>query len=373
MSRQSHSKKNVTTIAFLFIIASIGFPFQSITIPTNFGSDYQVVNFFLGNGLVGKSIFDPSTYEQEVVLQAFAEHPTNTTDDIYPMVKRMETAEDTQLSETRHITKLGLPRHVEDNQGNFVANLVNEDENGIQLESGTFSYWFDYSSCSMSIFDVGRIGSITQPIFKSNNWVTKVAVNGTTDWTDVSQNFLPCVVTNDISSSGVIINSTKSDVNGTITEIYKYSKYGGMKTFVSFTNNDPSLTNHMFSFSNILLDVPPSISFVDSVGLNATEKNNFYSQFEGDLQPIVMGGLGTVIPSVNQTTIIHEINRQDFFSDYQFNGTIYSEQITDRFLWIQRVDNAEYRNWDYIFQNPDDFDKLNKIEKLIKEKQNNGE
>ena len=236
MSRQSHSKKNVTTILFLFVIASIGFPFQSIptlTLNDNF-YNLAVVNMLLGNGFEGLplvSIFDdtPTTSIVES-QQAFAQ-----TNDTYPITTRYDNYEDTQITDTRHIAKLGLPMHILDNQGEYVANLVYEDGDGIELESGSISYYFDKSACAMSLFDAGRIDPTSQPLIKSDTWVTKVALNGTDTWSDVSQNNLPCVVTTDISERAVTINSTKSDVNGTMVEIYHYDIYKGMKSTVYFT------------------------------------------------------------------------------------------------------------------------------------------
>ncbi len=74
------------------------------------------------------------------------------------------------------------------------------------------------------------------------------------------------------------INSTKSDINGTISEIYHYDMYQGLKHTIYFTNNDPSLTNHKFSFSNILEDVPKSFTtIVITDQSNGTTSFDYYS------------------------------------------------------------------------------------------------
>ena len=467
MSRQSHSKKNVTTIAFLFIIASIGFPFNSFTdqhgIPTNvtISSDLQIINFFFGNGLIGKSIFDPSTYTTQEAHAVHSEeiHAVNGTEPVitlignttinlsvgdgytelgataddpsegnltsfivvdssqfidregeyeifylvnnsyptygiairdvvvtcdpndecftppptptpqvdpepepepesvntYPMVTRMEDYEDTQLSDTHHIMKLGMPKHIENNQDEWVAELYYEDDDGFQLESAKISYYFDKSACAMSLFDVGRITNSSVPIFKSNNWVTKVALNGTDNWSDVSQNSLPCTVTTSMAGSSIIINSTKSDSLGTMTEIYHYDTYKGMKESVYFTNNDPALNDHKFSFSNIIRDVPPNLLFTTSDPVNIL-KTNMYSQYQSQFQPVIFGGNATVILSSNTTSTI-QIDRSDFI--YSDNGT--DVQINDRFAWIQKIEEdgkSKNRIWEYTFENVEDFEKL---------------
>ena len=73
MSKQDKSRPNVTTIAFLLLVVSIGFPFQSLPLidfDVNFKveSDLQIANLFLGNGFVGKSIFEPSTYDNQNIM-----------------------------------------------------------------------------------------------------------------------------------------------------------------------------------------------------------------------------------------------------------------------------------------------------------------
>ena len=369
MSRQSHSKKNVTTILFLFVIASIGFPFQSIptlTLNDNF-YNLAVVNMLSGNGFEGLplvSIFDDTPTTSIVELQqAFAQ-----TNDTYPITTRYDNYEDTQITDTRHIAKLGLPMHILDNQGEYVANLVYEDGDGIELESGSISYYFDKSACAMSLFDAGRIDPTSQPLIKSDTWVTKVALNGTDTWSDVSQNNLPCVVTTDISERAVTINSTKSDVNGTMVEIYHYDIYKGMKSTVYFTNNDSSLNNHKFSFSNILMDTPQNLNFLTSpnrVGVpyidpitNSSIKMNYYSMYDTEFQPYSFAGSNVEKIGDGNTTQTITLERDDMFDIINVNGTDYYEQVFGGFYWIEDQGIDQTRSFAYSFENEDDFGKL---------------
>ncbi|NIS95196.1 MAG: hypothetical protein GTN97_04670 [Nitrosopumilaceae archaeon] len=176
----------------------------------------------------------------------------------YPIITRNSTSEITQIDDHRFIARFGLPPHIPNNDGDYVANLVYEDSNGIELESGTVSYYFDKNSCSMSLFNFGRINQTDIPIIKGDMWVVKVAPNGTDNWTDVPQNDLSCTVSTTINSDSVVINSTKSNSEGTIVELYNYKLYEGIKHDLYWTNNNPSWNNHKFSFSNILLEVPNS-------------------------------------------------------------------------------------------------------------------
>ncbi len=235
---------------------------------------------------------------------------------------REETTETTMTSAVSGITKMGLPQHVLDNQGDWVANLINEDSNGVQLESGSTTYWFSKSSCSMTEYENGRINESSYVVIKSNSWVVKVAQNGTDSWSDVSQNDLSCTVTTEQIGDHFILNSTKSDSNGTISEIYDYKKYGDMKQTVYFTNNDPSLTDHKFSFSNILQDTPKSFS-IDALDVNGDLQSYRYSLYAPENQPALYGGQGTVINFTDGEVI-------QFDYDVLFdNGTA----VTSGFTW----------------------------------------
>lgn len=205
--------------------------------------------------LLGVTNVDFSSF---IIEEAQATHEEQSEEE-YPSVVRNATTQMTMFDEKHGVLRMGLPTHIEDNQGDYVANLFYEDVNGVELESGTIAYYFDKNSCAMSLFNSGRINSTSVPIVKGDMWVVKVAPNGTDNWTDISQNTLPCEVTTTfVSDTMYEINSTKSDAFGTIQEMYIYDKYKGMKHDMWFFNNDPSLTNHKFSFSNILQDVPNS-------------------------------------------------------------------------------------------------------------------
>ena len=199
------------------------------------------------------SIALSSPFQLAEVFAAVHEEPEVS----YPFTERYESHEMTMMTNKSGIVKLGLPTHILDNQGDYVADLYYEDGVGFELESGSLSFYFDKPNCAMTLFNSGRINTNSSvPILKGDMWVVKVAPNGTDNWTDVSKNFLACTVTSLVGSNFIELNSTKSDVNGTISEIYRYDKYRGLKHTIYFTNNDPTLNNHKFSFSNILQDVP---------------------------------------------------------------------------------------------------------------------
>ena len=273
------------------------------------------------------------------------EHPQDEEAVEYPIVKRYATYEETQLTDKRFIQKLGLPTHILDNQGDYVPSLSYNNTEGIELESGTISYYFDKEYCSMSLFKAGRINSTSVPSIKGDMWVVKSALNGTDTWTDVSQNNLPCVVTDTVGEYFVEINSTKSDVNGTITEIYRYDQYKGLKHTLYFTNNDSSLNNHKFSFSNILLDTPKSFSIHHMD--NDTLTWDRYSLYEGDLQPNWFGGNAVVLLSnATATPIIYNATQ------FAFNGT---QQVNGfEFLFDDEQDKTRTISYDYKTA----FDKL---------------
>ena len=240
---------------------------------------------------------------------------------------RGETTEETILSDDGVIihgsTRMGLPTHIENNEGLFVADIFNEDGDGIQIESGYGSYYFGKDSCALSEYSVGRI--VADPVIKGNMWVVKQALNGTDSWSDVSQNSLDCVVTTTVTDDVITINSTKSDVNGTITEIYEYTQYKGMKQTVYFTNNDPTLTNEKFSFSNIMQDTPKSFRTAQVETVNGTQvvTSQAFSIYSTANQPLSLGGNTAVINSTVGTIV--EYDREDFV----INGT----EVIQGFTW----------------------------------------
>lgn len=244
---------------------------------------------------------------------------------------RQETTETTMTSAVSGITRMGLPQHVLDNQGDWVANLINEDSNGVQVESGSTTYWFSKSSCSLTQYENGRINEASYIVIKSNSWVVKVAQNGTDNWSDVSQNNLACTVTTEQIGDHFILNSTKSDSNGTISEIYDYKKYGDLKQTVYFTNNDSSLNDHKFSFSNILQDTPKSF-LIDAI-IDGDLTSNMYSIYSPESQPAFFGGQATVINFANGDVI--EFDRDMLFD----NGTA----VLSSFTWFdEQVGFAGY-------------------------------
>jgi len=185
----------------------------------------------------------------------------------------------------------------------------------------------------MSLYNSGNMYSYSVPIIKGDMWIVKSALNNTNIWTDVSQNNLSCTVTTDVQSNMVEINSTKSDANGTITEIYHYDQYKGIKHTIYFTNNDPSLTNHKFSFSNILEETPKSFTTV--IVVNQTDPTDgdlsfeSYSLWDSANQPIEFGGNGTILDWQSSEVISYNATQ------FLLNGT----QVYDGFnlLYKQAV------------------------------------
>jgi len=288
-----------------------------------------------------ESIFDKYLPNANAQLpEANAQLPTALAQEMNDTV-RGATTEDTMISETRHITTMGLPEHIPNSDGVYVAEILSEDSNGVQIESGFGSIYFDKSTCAMSQFNNGRIFSSSQPEIKGNMWIVKQALNGTDNWSDVSQNSLPCTVTTTVSGDLITINSTKSDVNGTIIEIYEYAKYKGIKQTVYFTNNDPSLTNEKFSFSNILLGTPKSFRTAYVTQVNGTDVVNStaYSIYPLDNQPISLGGgNATVIIDPSSIGTIVEYERDDFLS----NGT----EVIQGFTWHLNNDKIIHYTFD---------------------------
>jgi len=289
MSKQHKSRPNVTTIAFLLLVVSIGFPFQSLPLidfDVNFKveSDLQIANLFLGNGFVGKSIFEPSTYDNQNIMP-FAHAQVNGSsstavvfrDAIYQsqedadpindiVMGRGESSEVTQVGERKFVTSSGLTRWVNDTNGKYVERLVTDDVNGVKFESGIFSYYYDKEQCGMTVHDIGKIDEFNESFIKYNGWVVKSALNGTDTWTDLEQNNLDCVVTVIDNFESTKIISVRENTNGKFTETYEIPKpIKEMKTTLDFFNNDTALNNHKIAFTNILDATPEHFRFLLAV------------------------------------------------------------------------------------------------------------
>jgi len=300
------SKKNngkLLSYTFLLLILTIGFPFSAL----------------------------PTDSIPEAEAQSFEEYTI-----------RNATSITTMYSETRGSTTMGLPEHILDNQGDWVANLFIEDSTGVQLESGTVSYFYDKVGCGMTQFETGRIISgETSPMIKSNSWAVKVAQNGTDNWIDISQNFLPCEVTTTVSGDMITLNSTKSDSKGTITEIWDYTKYEGLKQTIWFTNNDTSYNDHKFHFSNIIEDTPKS--FIIST-LNSTDNSiqaNSYSLYPSGFQPPLLSDSAIQLNVTSGETVQFDYNDMFFFNATSGNTT----KITDSFTWLDK--DQGFMNYDF--------------------------
>jgi len=300
--------------------------------------------------LLGVTNIDFSSF---IIEEAVAQEPEEPQ---YPMKTRYSNYEETQISEFHFKQRFGLPNHIQNNNGTYVPHLLYEDSNGVQLESMYSSYYFDKNSCSMSIFEMGRIDQENQiPIYKGNLWVVKSALNGTDNWQDVTQNDLPCNVTVSNGSNYITLNATKSDNDGTITAIYHYKQYQGLKQTVNFTNNDVSMNDtHKFSFSNIILEAPRSfsIAIVETIGGNETYTFKDYSMYEPFNQPVAYGGNAIKLNTTHGETI--SFDRASFV--FSSNTTV--TQAVDGFTWVKK-DKAEPNKTDYHFYDFDiGFDQL---------------
>lgn len=233
-------------------------------------------------------------------------------------------------------TIVGLPRHIEDNQGDWVAELFVEDEDGAQLESATSSYYYDKESCAMTQYADGRITSLSNSLIDSNTWVVKSAVNGTDTWVNVQQNDKQCIISTTVDNDSIILNSTKSDNEGVITEIHEYKRYSGLKSTIYYTNNDPALNNHKFSFSHIMQDTPDSAGLISSNGTHTLV--NRYSMHDLLIQPV------QVQPAIKLNSTAQDIiqfDRDEFF----INGT----QVTDGFTWFEKLGGTDSKMVEYTF------------------------
>jgi hypothetical protein len=313
-------------------------PVQPETAPTQEPDSFvdRIANFF--SGLFGFLYGVPNVYGEMNVTE------------------RMEDYEMTQINATRWMHKLGLPPHIQDDQGDWVANIFTEDANGIELESASMTYYFDKNSCLMSIYDTGRMIPSDIPLIAEDNWYVRVAPNGTESWSDMAINYLACSYSVTNSTNSIIINATKSDSLGTFSEIYTHSKYGGLKHTLYYTNENPAWTNHKFGFINFLYDIPVSFQLMNVNPANQVIVDS-YSTFPSLQQPIEFGGVGIELTSL--TSINYDrsnLFRIENTTDPNWNGTDPNIQVTEGLDLIHKISDTESRHFYYEFDTA--FDQL---------------
>ena len=228
------------------------------------------------------------------------------------VTERMMDYEMTQIANYTYIHKFGLPQYIQNSTGDYVAYVHTEDANGVELETGQLTYYFDKSTCQMAIHSSGAM--LPPPLVVDDNWILNVAVNGTESYSAVPQNDLACVVTTTYLGESATINSTKSDSDGTISEIYAFDPYKGLKHDLIFTNTNPSWNDHKFAWSNLMDDVPSTfaINIVDGVGDVFPQ---MYSLLSGASQPVEFNGDAIVLNYASSESIVYDV------SDFIFNGT----------------------------------------------------
>jgi len=250
------------------------------------------------------------------------------------VTERMENYEMTQIANYTFVHKFGLSNYIANATGDFVPYLYTEDANGIELETGNLTYYFDKITCEMALHKSGVMTN--PPLVANNDWVVRVAVNGTESYSDISQNDLPCTVIGTFLETTAQINSTKSDANGSISEVYNFNAEDGLKHDLFFTNTNPSWNDHKFAWTNIMLDVPPSFTIGRTSEPIGEIFGDMYSVFSGANQPSKLNGDATVLNYAVGETIEY------LASDFIFNGTEYIGGFT---LHVENDDDVINYNW----------------------------
>ncbi len=248
-----------------------------------------------------------------------------------------------------YVSRLGLPEFLDSGGENFMPYLSNETASMIEIESGILTYSFDKNSCVMKIYNTGFMNQTTL-LINDSDWIIRVAPNGTENWTNIPENTLGCTVITDFQPDFAIINSTKSNVNATLSEVYTFDGITGLKHDLYFTNNNSAWNNHKFAWSNNLMDVPNSFAIQKVVDqINGTMTQDLYSVHSGSNQPTEFGGFATVLDYVNSETI------QYSQTEFIWNGTV----VVDGFLLYNANGLPKSDRFEYHFK--DGLDSLSTV------------
>ena len=127
---------------------------------------------------------------------------------------------------------------------------LTDSSSNIKFESQAIgSLQYDKASCSFTIYPAGYIAG-QSPLLPSVSWIARVAQNGTDVWSQLdSLNSASCQINTSQSKDGIIITATKQTPTLKLTHTINANIYNGIKETVKIDNNDPTLNNHKFAFT----------------------------------------------------------------------------------------------------------------------------
>ena len=149
-------------------------------------------------------------------------------------------------------------------KGNEYINYFSfEDTEHVKFESQSAgSMVYDKNTCSFSIYPSGYIQGVS-PIIPSVSWIARTAIVGTDNWQPLTDlNNASCSVSTSSGENGLIITSIKETSTLRFTHVITADVYNGIKETVNILNNDQTLDNNKFAFTQTV-HTGPSLTIGD--------------------------------------------------------------------------------------------------------------
>lgn len=183
----------------------------------------------------------------------------------------------------------------------YVPYIQNDNGTHIIVDNKQFPFVINKNNCIVSVYDnKQRISNTTSIIIEKEWWNVGWKRTNGGQWEEIDFSSVPCMINPITNSSGIFVETTKSNADGTLDVIYAKRIDQEFETFQKWTNQDPSRTNHAFKFiekydnihgENILTDSTTleqdgihTISFSDiSNSKIMALKNSAFNSFNFDM------------------------------------------------------------------------------------------
>ncbi|HXV38188.1 MAG TPA: hypothetical protein VD699_01245 [Nitrosopumilaceae archaeon] len=131
----------------------------------------------------------------------------------------------------------------------YVPYIQNDNGTHIIIDNKQFPFAVSKNNCIVTVYDNKQRISDTTPIVIEKEWwnVGWKRTNGG-QWEEIDFSTVPCTINPITNSSGIFIETTKSNIDGTLVVIYAKRIGQEFETFQNWTNQDSSRTNHIFKF-----------------------------------------------------------------------------------------------------------------------------
>lgn len=157
-----------------------------------------------------------------------------------------------------HVATFGLEEWVSSNTG-YVPYILNQNSTHYLIDNKQFPMAISKANCGVTVYNNDKNIAQNPSVLIEKEWWNvgwKPASSGS--WTEIDYSATSCIITPVTNSSGIFIQTSKTNSDGTLAVTYAKRTDEPFKTFQKWTNGNAGRTNHIFKFmekyDNIHLD-----------------------------------------------------------------------------------------------------------------------